>query len=108
MHRAGKVDTVENLDFVPLFLLEEVPHLGQHPALGVHHHIGAVGLEELGGEPEAGLAGAGGADHAGVEVPGVGGVLGPGVGGEKFRPGENDIFLKLGIDERGNILFRPP
>ncbi len=85
MHRAGKVDTVENLDPVPLFLLEEVPHLGQHPALGVHHHIGGVGLEELGREPEAGLAGAGGADDAGVEVPGVGRVLGPGVGGEKFR-----------------------
>ena len=108
MHRAGKINAVENLDLVPLFLLEEIPHLGQNPALGVHHHIGAVSLEKLGGEPEAGFAGAGGADHTGVEVPGIGGVLGPGVGGEKFRPGENNIFLKLGIDERGNIFFRSP
>ena len=61
-----------NLDLIALFSLEEVAHLGQHPALGVHHHIGGMGLEELGREPEPGLAGAGGADDAGVEVPGVG------------------------------------
>ena len=88
--------------------MEHFSALHQNCSLRVRHNIGAVGLEELGGEPEAGFAGAGGADHAGVEVPGVGRVLGPGVGGEKFGPGENDIFLKLGIDERGNIFFRPP
>lgn len=34
--------------------------------------------------------------------------LGPGVGGEKFRPGENDVFLKRGINERGYIFRAAP
>ena len=67
-----------------------------------------MSLEELGSEPEAGLAGAAGADDTGVEVPGVGRVLGPGVGGEKFRPGEDHVFLKLGIDERGYVFRTAP
>ena len=83
-------------------------HLGQHPALGVYHHIGAVGLEQLGSEPKPGFAGAAGANDTGVEVPGVGRVLGPGVDGEKFRFGENDVFFKLGIGKRGYVFWPAP
>ena len=67
-----------------------------------------MGLQELGREPEPGLAGAGGTDHTAVEVPGVGGDGGPGVGGEKFRPGEDDVVLKLGVGKRLDVLFRSP
>ena len=67
-----------------------------------------MGLQKLGREPEPGLAGAGGADHTAVKVPGVGGDSRPGVGGEKFRPGEDDVVLKLGVGERLDVLFRPP
>ena len=67
-----------------------------------------MGLEQLGGEPEAGFAGAAGADDTGVEVPGVGRVLGLGVGGEKFRFSENDVIFKLGIGKRGNIFWPAP
>ena len=70
--------------------------------------LARTGLEKLGGEPEAGLAGAGRADDAGVEVAGVGWVLGPGVHGEKLRPGENDIVFKHGIDKGRDVLCRPP
>ena len=67
-----------------------------------------MSLEQLGGEPEPGLAGAGRADEAGVEVAGVGRIFGPGVDGEQLRPGENDIIFKLGIDKGLDVLFRSP
>mgnify|MGYP007105530618 CR=1 FL=1 len=92
MHGAGKINTVKNLDFISLFLLQEIPSLLQHPAFWVYHHIGGMGLQKLGREPEPGLAGAGG----------------PGVGGEKFRPGQNDVVLKLGGGERLDVFFRSP
>ena len=67
-----------------------------------------MGLEQLGREPEPGLAGAGGTDHTAIQVPGVGGDGGPGVGGEKLRPGEDDVVFKLGVGERLDVFFRPP
>ena len=67
-----------------------------------------MSLEQLGREPEAGLAGAGRADDTGVEVAGVGRFLGTGVDGEQLRPGENDIVFKLGIDKGLDVLFRAP
>ena len=67
-----------------------------------------MSLEQLGGEPEPGLAGAGRADDTGVEVAGIGRIFGPCVDGELFRPGENDIVFKLGIDKGLDVLFRPP
>lgn len=65
-----------------------------------------MGLEKLGREPKPRFAGAGRADHTAIQVPGVGRVLGPGVHGEKFRPGENDVVLKPGIDKGLDVLFR--
>ena len=67
-----------------------------------------MSLQKLGCEPEAGLAGAGRADDTGVEVAGVGRIFGPGVDGEFFRFGENDIVFKLGIDKGLDVLFRTP
>ena len=67
-----------------------------------------MGLKQLGREPEPGLAGAGRADDAGVEVAGVGRIFWPGVDGEQLRPGENDIVFKLRIDKGLNVLFRSP
>lgn len=37
-----------------------------------------------------------------------GGDGGPGVGGEKFRPGQNDVVFKLGVGERLDVFFRSP
>ena len=70
--------------------------------------IRGMSLEQLGREPEPGLAGAGRADDTGVEVAGVGWIFGPGVDGEQLRPGENDIVFKLGIDKGLDVLFRSP
>ena len=67
-----------------------------------------MGLEQLGREPEPGLAGAGRAHHAGVEVAGIGGIFRPGVHGEQLRPGEDHVILELGIGERLNILGPAP
>ena len=65
-------------------------------------------MQKLGREPEAGFAGAGRADDAGIEVAGIGWIFGPGVDGELFRPGENDVVLKFGIDKGLDVLFRSP
>ena len=70
--------------------------------------IRGMSLEQLGREPEPGLAGAGRSDDAGVEVAGVGRIFWPGVDGEQLRPGENDIIFKLGIDKGLDVLFRSP
>ena len=67
-----------------------------------------MSLEQLGRGPEPGLAGAGRADDAGVEVTGVGRIFGPSVDGEQFRPGENDIIFKLGIDKGLDVFFGAP
>ena len=112
MHTFGKINAVEYPDLIAL-PLQKSAALVQGAALGVYHHIAApvlarTGLKKLGGEPEAGLAGARRADDAGVEVAGIGRVLGPGVHGEKFRPGENDVVLKYGIDERGDVFGTAP
>ena len=107
MHTLGKVDAVENLDFVPP-PLQESAHLGQDAALWVYYHIGRMGLQELGREPEAGFARAGRADDAAIQIAGIGRIFGPCVDGELFRPGENDIVFKLGIDKGLDVLFRSP
>ena len=67
-----------------------------------------MSLEQLGGEPETGLAGTGRADDTGVEVAGVGRIFRPGVDGEQLRPGENDIVFKLGIDEGLDVFGAAP
>ena len=82
--------------------------MGQDAALGIDHHIGRMGLQKLGREPEAGFAGAGRADDAGIEVAGIGWIFWPGVDGELFRPGENDVVLKFGIDKGLDVLFCSP
>ena len=55
---------------------------------------------------QTGFAGAGRADDTAIQVPGVGRIFRARVHGKKFRPGENDIILKLGIDKGLYILFR--
>ena len=67
-----------------------------------------MSLEQLGREPEPGLAGAGRADDTGVEVAGVGGIFWTGADGEQLRPGENDIVFKLGIDKGLDVFFGAP
>ena len=67
-----------------------------------------MGLQKLGREPEAGFTRAGRADDTGIEVAGIGRIFGPGVDGELFCPGENDIVFKLGINKGLDVLFCPP
>ena len=76
--------------------------------VGVYHHIGRMGLQELGREPKAGLAGAGRADPAEIEVAGVSGIFRTGVHGEPFRGGQQHIVFKLGIDKGLDVLFVAP
>ena len=67
-----------------------------------------MGLQELGREPKAGLARAGRADPAEIEVAGVGGIFRAGVQGEPFRGGQQNIVFKLGIDKGLDVFFVPP
>ena len=53
-------------------------------------------LQEIGGNPEAGLAAAGTAYDQNVFVPGRLGIFGPAGHGEAFGLGQNDVVLKLG------------
>ena len=108
MQALGKVDGVEHLDFVALFLLQKPAHLGQDTALAVYHHIGRMGLEQLGREPKPGLAGAGRADDTTVEIAGIPWYFGPGVHGEKLCPGQNHIVFKLGIGKRRYVFGAAP
>ncbi len=66
VHRLGKIYAVEHLDLIALLFLQEVTALGEGAALGVYHHIGRMGLKELGREPEPRLARAGRTDDTGV------------------------------------------
>ena len=80
----------------------------QHTAFGVYHHIGRMSLQELRREPKAGLAGAGRADAAEIEVAGVGGIFRAGIHGEPFCGGQQHIVFKFGIDKGLDVLFVSP
>ena len=67
-----------------------------------------MGLQKLRREPKAGLAGAGRADPAEIEIAGVCGIFGAGIHGEPFCGGQQHIVFKLGIDKRLDVLFRSP
>ena len=67
-----------------------------------------MSLQELRREPKAGLAGAGRADAAEIEVAGVSGIFRTGVHGEPFRGGQQHIVFKLGIDKGLDVLFVAP
>ena len=107
VHTLSEIDGVQDFQAVMLSL-KEFSALDHDAALGVSHDVGTVALHEVRFEPEPGLARAGRADDAGVEVAGVGRIFGPGVDGEQLRPGENDIVFKLGIDKGLDVLFVAP
>ena len=67
-----------------------------------------MGLQELGREPKASLAGAGRADPAEIEVAGVGWIFGAGIHGEPFRGGQQHIVFKLRIDKGLDVFFVAP
>ena len=67
-----------------------------------------MGLQELGREPKAGLARAGRADAAEIEVAGVGGIFGTGIHGDPLRGGQDHIVFKLGIDKGLDVFFVAP
>ena len=67
-----------------------------------------MSLKQLRREPKAGLAGAGRADPAEIEVAGVGGIFGVGIHGEPFCGGQQHIVLKLGINKGLDVLFVAP
>ena len=66
VHGLGKINAVEHFDLVALLPLQEMAALGEGAALGVYHHIGRMGLKELGREPEPRLARAGRTDDTGI------------------------------------------
>ena len=107
MHGLGKIYAVEHFDLIAP-ALEKGPDLPQHTALGVYHHIGRMGLQKLRREPKAGLAGAGRANAAEIEVAGVSGIFRAGVHGEPFCGGQQHIVFKLGIDKRLDVFFVAP
>ena len=98
---------IEHFDLISP-LLQKRADLPQHTALGVYHYIGRMGLQELGREPKAGLARAGRADPAEIEVAGVSGIFRTGVHGEPFRGGQQHIVFKLGIDKGLDVFFVTP
>ena len=67
-----------------------------------------MSLQELRREPKAGLARAGRADAAEIEVAGVGGIFRTGVHGEPFRGGQQHIVFKLVVNERLDVFFVSP
>ena len=67
-----------------------------------------MSLQELRREPKAGLARAGRADAAEIEVAGIGGIFRAGVHGESFRGGQQHIVFKLGINKGLDVLFVSP
>ena len=107
LYGLGKIYAVEHLDLIAS-ALEKGPDLPQHTALGVYHHIGRMGLQKLRREPKAGLARAGRANAAEIEVAGVGGIFRTSVHGEPFRGGQQHIVFKLGIDKGLDVLFVAP
>ena len=85
-----------------------MPHLAQNASLRVHDHIRGMGLQELRGQPEAGLAASRRANDAGVQVTGVGRIFWTGVDRQIFRPGENDVVPENRVYEGLDVLRRTP
>src|SRR5699024_6098396 len=94
-HRLFEVDGVENFDAVA-FLQKGVADLQNRGAFWVGKNIGTVHLQEIGGNPEAGLAAAGTAYDQDVFMPGSLGVFGTAGHGETLGLGQDDVVLKRG------------
>ena len=78
VHGLGKIHAVEQLDFISL-PDQKRPHLAQNTALGIDHYIRAMGLQQLGGQPETAFSAAARTDNTAVEIAGVGWIFGPSV-----------------------------
>ena len=65
-------------------------------------------MQQLRGQPEAGFTGAGRPYHTAIQVAGVGRIFRPGVHGQKFRPGQNDVILKNRVYKGFDVLCRSP
>ena len=95
MHRLFEVDGVENFDAVAL-LQKGVADLQNRGTFWVGKNIGTVHLQEIGLDPESGLAAAGPAYDQDIFVPCRLGVFGAAGHGETLRLGQDDVVLKLG------------
>ena len=67
-----------------------------------------MSLQELRREPKAGLARAGRADAAEIEVAGIGRIFGASIHGKPFRGGQQHIVFKLVVNERLDVFFVSP
>ena len=88
--------------------LEHFSAFHQDGALGVGDNIAAVHLHQVRFQPEAGLAGAGTADHQHIFVSGGLGVLGTAVHGQALGFCQDDVILEHRVDVRGNIVMGAP
>ena len=107
MHRLFEVDGVEDFDAVA-FLQKGVADLQNRGAFGIGQHIRTVHLEQVGGNPEAGLTAAGTAYNEDIFVPGCFGVFGSAGHSETFGLGQDDVVLKLGGHIRLDVLGIAP
>ena len=65
-------------------------------------------MQELRGKPKTGLARAGRADNAAIQVSGICGDFRAGVHREKLRPGQNHVVFKPWINKWFDVFFRSP
>ena len=107
VHTFRKIHAVEYLDFVAL-LLQKMADLTEYAALWVYAHITAMGLEQLRGQPKPCFSATARTDDTGVKVSGVGGIVGPGVHGEKFCACQYHVVLKFRVDKRLYVFFCSP
>jgi len=107
VHTFLKIHGIEYPDFVVL-PLQKLPALVEYTAFRIYAHIRGMSLKELWGQPEPGLSRAGRTDNTAVEISGVGRDFGPGVHGEKFRPGQYHVVFKLWVYEWGYVFGRSP
>ena len=107
MHRLFEVDGVEDFDAVA-FLQKGVADLQNCGAFRVCEDIGTMHLQEIGLDPEAGLAAAGPAYDQHIFIASSLGVFGAAGHSEAFGLGQDDVVLKLGGHKRLNVLGIAP
>ena len=83
-------------------------HSSGNSHLRVSQNVGTVELEQVGLDPETGLAAAGSADDQDVLISGVGRVLRPVAHHQPFGPGEDHVVLELRIHEWLDVRMGSP
>ena len=108
VHRAAKVDGVQNFQLIVTLLHQRTAYLLHDSPFRIGADIGGIHLKQIGLDVVAGFSAAAASDHQDVEIDIPLFRIGNLSKGQPLRIGQQDILGEIGVDERRYIFFVAP